>query len=123
MSPDGRAMALIITQSDGRLNLYVAPMPLAGAPVLVADIVRSAPRWSADGRELYYVGGDSQVKAIAVRTVPSLTVGMPHPLFALKQSASLLEVSRDGRFLLLMPQVRAIERPVIVSTALLRATP
>ena len=54
---------------------------------------------------------------VSVGTRPSLSVGNAQQLFALKRSASLLEVSRDGRFLLLVPQMRAAERPIIVDTA------
>jgi hypothetical protein len=59
--------------------------------------------------------------AVAVRTGPSLSVGTAQQLFELKRSASLLEVSRDGRFLLLVPQRRAAERPIIVDTATIRS--
>jgi isocitrate dehydrogenase kinase/phosphatase len=54
---------------------------------------------------------------VPVRTRPSLSVGIAQQLFEQKRSAWLLEVSRDGRFLLLVPQVRAAERPIIVDTA------
>ena len=56
---------------------------------------------------------------VPVRTGPPISVGIAQQLFALKPSASLLEVSRDGRFLLLVPQMRAAERPIIVDTAII----
>ncbi len=58
---------------------------------------------------------------VPVGTGPPISVGIAQPLFALKPSASLLEVSRDGRFLLLVPQVRAAERPIIVGTAIINS--
>ena len=58
---------------------------------------------------------------VPVRTRRSLSVGIAQQLFELKRSASLLEVSRDGRFLLLVPQMRAAERPIIVDTAAISA--
>ena len=54
---------------------------------------------------------------VPVGTGRPIPVGIAQPLFALKPFASLLEVARDGRFLLLVPQVRAAERPIIVDTA------
>ena len=54
---------------------------------------------------------------IALQTEPSLTVGTPQELFQLKRPARLLDVSRDGRFLLLAPVARAGERPISVAIA------
>ena len=116
VSPDGRAMAFIVVRS-GRRDLYVAQLPVTTEPVLAATGVWSPPRWSPDGRQLYYLGDDRTMMIIPIRTAPSLAVGMPGNSFELKQSASLLEVSREGRFLLLVPKVRAAERPIIVGTA------
>ena len=55
--------------------------------------------------------------AVPVRTGGPSSVGIAQQLFQLKRAASLVEVSRDGRFLLLVPQTRAAERPIIVDTA------
>jgi Tol biopolymer transport system component len=115
VSPDGRAMAFRAGR-EGR-ELYVAPFPITSEPELAGTGVWSGPRWSADGRQLYYVGSDRRMMAVPVHTGPSISIGIAEPLFALKPSASLLEVSRDGRFLLLVPQMRAAERPIIVDTA------
>jgi len=116
VSPDGRAMAFHTRGKGGDL-LYVAPFPITSEPTLAGTEVWSGPRWSADGRHLYYMGSDRRMMTVPVQTRPSLSVGIAQQLFELKRSASLLEVSRDGRFLLLVPQVRAAERPIIVDTA------
>jgi Tol biopolymer transport system component len=115
VSPDGRAMAFRAGR-EGR-DLYVAPFPITSEPYLARTEVGSGPRWSADSRQLYYVGRDRRMMTVPVHTRPSLSVGIAQQLFELKRSASLLEVSRDGRFLLLVPQTRAAERPIIVDTA------
>ncbi len=116
VSPDGRAMAFISGRS-GRLDLYVAPLPVTKEPELAATGVWSGARWNPDGRQLYYLGGERTMMGIGIQTTPSLTVGMPEKLFELKHPALLLVVSRDGRFLLLVSKVRAAERPIIVRTA------
>ena len=115
VSPDGRAIAFR-AGPQGR-ELYVAPFPITSEPELAGTGIWSGPRWSADGGQLYYVGQDRRMVTVPVRTRPSLSVGIAQQLFELKRSAWLLEVSRDGRFLLLVPQVRAAERPIIVDTA------
>ncbi len=122
ISPDGHTLAFIVLNGE-RLDLYIGRMPMNSAPVLAAAAVRSAPRWSADGRELYYLARDSRMMSVPVRGTAALAVGAPQPLFELKPSDSLLEVSRDGRFLLLISQVRAGERPIVVNTAAITPAP
>jgi Tol biopolymer transport system component len=116
-SPDGRAIAFI-AEDPPKVDLYVAPLPLTDAPILAVADVAGPPRWSADGRQIYYLGGDTDLMmTVPVRTEPAVTVGAPRQLFRLKGPARLLDVSRDGRFLLVMSQVRANERPISVATA------
>ena len=59
--------------------------------------------------------------AVPVRTRPSLLVGTPQQLFELKSSAMLFDVARDGRFLLLVPKVRAADGPIAVATSAITA--
>ena len=116
VSPDGRALAFL----GGRVplrDLYVAPLPMTRDPYVAAPKVSSPPRWSADGRQLYYIDGQRSMMTVTVRTSPSLTVGMPVKLFEVKRSASLAEVSSDGRFLLMVSLARASQNPIVVSTA------
>jgi serine/threonine protein kinase/Tol biopolymer transport system component len=123
LSPDGRAMTYVATGGEGgRVGVYVAPVPVTDAPVLAVAGVSGTPRWSADDRQIYYVSRDDAMMTLEVQTVPSLKVGVPKQLFKLRRSASLLEVSRDGRFLLLVHQVRADQRPIVVDTAAISST-
>lgn len=115
LSPDGRAMSFVAADS-GRADLYVAPVPITSAPLLVAAGAGGLARWSGDGRLLYYVASDRKMTAIPVRTAPSLHVGTPQPLFEIKRATRLNDVSRDGRFVMTVPEVRAGERPITVGT-------
>ena len=73
------------------------------------------PRWSKDGKELFYVERDT-LMAVAVSTTPSFTSGAVTRLF---QDASLpgttprrYDVSADGRrFVLTEPFAGAEEKP------------
>ena len=115
-------MTYVATGKGGRVGVYVAPVPLTDEPVLAVEGLSGTPRWSADGRQIYYVSRDGAMMTLMVQTVPSFSVGVPMQLFKLRRSASLLEVSRDGRFLLLVHQVRAAERPIVVDTAAISST-
>jgi hypothetical protein len=98
-----------------RTQLYVTGVPVAAPPKL-ADMDVLAPRWSADGKYVYYAGGNRHVMRLAVSTVPTLTVGTPEPLFELKPSTMLVDVARDGRFLLVELKVRSNQRPLTMVT-------
>ena len=119
-SLDGRAMAYV---DAAKAILYVALVEGTSEPEMAVQNVSGPLAWSPDSREIYYVSRDDAMMTMTVQTRPSLTVGKPKQLFKLRRSASLLEVSSDGkRFLLLVPQVRAGERPIVVDTAAISST-
>ena len=123
LSPDGRAMSFVVGNPEGRTNAYLSTVPVTSAPVPVAEAVSSPPRWSRDGRRIYYVDRDGRMMTLAVATVPSLKVDeAPQQLFKLRRPATLQDVSRDGRFLLLVPQAHATEQPIAVWTAAIAPT-
>jgi hypothetical protein len=41
----------------------------------------SEPQWRADGRELFYLAANRRLTAVAVTTIPGLSVGRPMKLF------------------------------------------
>jgi Tol biopolymer transport system component len=118
VSPDGRAMAFGAWDGS-QTGLYVAPLPITSAPVVAASGIWGPPRWSGDGRQLYFLGDQNRVMSVAVQTGPPLTVGTATPLFQLKRPALLYDVARDGRFLLLVRLVRAASQPISVATSAL----
>ena len=111
-SPDGRFVAFGSDES-GRLEVYVAPFP-TGAKVRVSAGGGVSPRWSRDGRELFYMSSDGQLVVVPVRTRPSLELGTPVSLFMSGEMAKRgdYDVSPDGkRFIAVVP---GAETPVAV---------
>ena len=83
VSPDSRWVAYASDES-GRFEIYAQTFPDATAGVKTTISVGGGlqPRWSADGRELYYVRPDGTLMAISVRTDgPRLSMGASTPLF------------------------------------------
>ncbi len=77
----------------------------------------SSPRWSRNGRELFYVSLDNRLMVVPVRTTPSLSVGTPMTLFTIDEHKSWydFDVSVDGRrFLAIVAQSFAGEQPLRV---------
>jgi len=79
-SPDGRWLAYASNES-GRLEVYVRPHPQAGGRWQVSDGGGAYPRWSRDGRELFY-RIDTGVMAASIEAVgATLRVGKAHVVF------------------------------------------
>ncbi len=78
-SPDGRFVAYLSDQS-GQYEVYVRPFPEGDRVDKVSLNEGDQPRWSRDGKELFYVERTT-LMAVSVRTSGSFTVGPPEPLF------------------------------------------
>ncbi|HTI39785.1 MAG TPA: protein kinase [Vicinamibacterales bacterium] len=72
VSPDGRWLAYQSNES-GELAVYVQPFPGPGPKIRVSEDGGILPRWSPDGRELYYWVDLSQLMAVEMRN------GVPGP--------------------------------------------
>jgi Tol biopolymer transport system component len=82
-SPDARWVAYS-SDETGRYEIYVEPFPPGGGrsgKSLVSSAGGRQPRWRADGKELYYIGLDSKLMAVDVKTGPTFQPATPHPLF------------------------------------------
>src|SRR5262249_204237 len=79
LSPDGGWMAYIATGGDPS-DIYVAPADGSAAPELAAHGALGAPRWSRDGRQIYFIGRDDQMMSVPLRTAP-LDIRKPPRLF------------------------------------------
>ena len=79
-SPDGRFVAYVSDES-GRNEVYVEEFPARGSKAQASANGGAQPRWSRDGKELYYVE-DGTLIAVGVTTSPNLSLGAPRRLFA-----------------------------------------
>ncbi len=104
LSPDGHWLAYASNRT-GRNEVWVQSYP-DGIAMRISSNGGFEPRWSPDGRELYYLQGIA-VMAVAVQTVDEFSFAAPVQLFSgsyLMQPSSLLmsyDVARDGRFLMI----------------------
>jgi dipeptidyl aminopeptidase/acylaminoacyl peptidase len=106
VSPDSRWIAYLSSES-GRPELYIQSFPQPGTKQQVSTNGAFMPRWSRDGKELFYVAPDTTLMAVAITSGgPSLETGAPTPLFKAPIVAATLNVRRDydvatdGRFLI-----------------------
>jgi Tol biopolymer transport system component len=111
-SPDGRAMSFFSNES-GRYEVYVAPFPPTGQQSRVSVAGGFNPRWSGDGRELFYLS-DGVLMAAPVRTGSPVTVGTPVALFTTVPRWSDFDVDSTGRFLAIVTESRSAVQPLTV---------
>jgi Tol biopolymer transport system component len=100
-SPDGRWVALTSSES-GRFEVYVRSFPDPSSKVQVSASGGLEPRWSPDGRRLYYRSGSALMEA-NVSLTPSFTLLGRDTLLSDSRMAGSnffganYAVSRDGK--------------------------
>jgi Tol biopolymer transport system component len=114
VSPDGRWLTYAVSETGEDWDIYVQSFPMAGrGKWRVSGDWGASPRWSRDGREIFYYARDGRLMAVRViNRGPGLEFGRAAPLF----EAALLggpapappfkqqyDVASDGRFLLNVP--------------------
>ena len=77
LSPDGRWLAYMSDQS-GREEVYVQQYPELSGRIQISTGGGHAPSWSFDGRELFYVSGESSEEQTLM--VVSIAVDEDNPL-------------------------------------------
>jgi len=119
VSPDGRWLAYSSDES-GQSEVYVRAFPVPGARIQISSGGGRAPRWSPDGRELFYRDDDSLV-AVGVSLAPTLRVGSRRALFAIEpylvggpRSGGGYDVHPDGRRFLMIRQGSATRDLIVV---------
>jgi len=87
----------------------------AGARVLVSREGGAAPRWRADGKELFYLASNGKMMAVEVTARPEFQPGIPTPLFQSPPGAIVGDVTADGkRFLLVTPVGQSAATPFTI---------
>jgi eukaryotic-like serine/threonine-protein kinase len=119
-SPNGKWIAYRSNES-GPFQVYVRPFPPAGGQYMVSTNGGGMPRWSADGKELFYLAADRKLMVVDVKEEGStLTLGAPRPLFELRPTVlppgvRPFDVTGDGqRFLVMIPIEESSPSPLTV---------
>jgi eukaryotic-like serine/threonine-protein kinase len=121
-SPNGRWVAYVSNES-GLSEVYARAFATdfssgsasTGGSVLVSRGGGTAPRWRADGRELFYLASNGKMMAVDVAAGQQFDVGTPTELFQTPPGAIVGDVSADGkRFLLVTPVGPSASAPFTV---------
>jgi serine/threonine protein kinase len=101
-SPDGKWIAY---QSDesGKYQIYARPFPGPGGKWQISVNGGTRPRWSRDGKEIFFIPDDGKLAAAEVKWKGmTFEVGVVRPLFDARYAffgggASTYDVTADGR--------------------------
>jgi Tol biopolymer transport system component len=108
-SPDGRWIAYQ-TNESGRFEIVVQGFPdRAAGRAQVSTNGGKTPKWSPDGREVYFVAPDGKLMAVSFApTTPAFNVKVPVALFQTAiadwYGIPQYDVDRSGRFLMPVKQ-------------------
>jgi Tol biopolymer transport system component len=95
-SPDGKWVAYVSDDAGGS-QVYVRPFERAGDTRQISTAGGSSPRWSRDGKELFYVAADDRLMAVAVNRTSAFETGTPKALFTINAQQNEYEVAPDGK--------------------------
>jgi len=117
VSPDSRWIAYTSDESGGFNEVYATSFPAGGPRWRVSNGGGSFPRWSRDGKELFYRALDGTLMVASVRNVPqSLEFRTPSALFRVSEPQGIVcypyDVAADGqRILTLVPSKAGGDSP------------
>jgi Tol biopolymer transport system component len=133
ISPNGHWVAYQ-SNASGRIEVYVCAFPTGCGPQQISSEGGSQPRWSPDGRELFYVGLDGRMMSVPIRhrSEAEIEAGTAVALFRARLAAGAnipngvgsrqqYDVAPDGRFLINSSVDGAIMPPINVVLDVRRA--
>jgi eukaryotic-like serine/threonine-protein kinase len=106
-SPDGRWIAYSSNET-GQPNVYVRPFLRAGGKHRISPNGGRNPHWRANGKELFYLGMDGAMTAVAVDAGDTFAAGPAKTLFpaGVISANQVYAVTRDGQRFLVVTRPR-----------------
>ncbi len=118
LSPDGRWLAYESAES-GRVQVYVQAYGGGEGKWQVSSNLGQTPRWSADGKELFYFDSTQSVVGVSVQEAGgALQFGAPHSIVNQWTILTIpfFSVSPDGKRFLMEQVSQQVNQPITVIT-------
>ena len=78
---DGPRWVAYTSNESGRPEIWVQSFPVGAGKTKVSSGGGVQPRWSHDGKELFYISPERDLMAVKVKTSPKFEAGVPEKLF------------------------------------------
>jgi Tol biopolymer transport system component len=119
-SPDDKWLAYSSNES-GRSEVFVVSFPGGSSKWQISSTGGTAPRWRADGKELFYLSVENKLMAVGIQEKGgSLEIGNTQTLFQLSASSGTgvpYDFTSDGKkFVLAVPFAPSSAQPVTLVT-------
>jgi Tol biopolymer transport system component len=118
-SPDGNYIAFT-SNSSGRPEVYIEPVPPAAGETRVSINGGGAPRWRGDGKEIFFVTPDGNLMSVDIKLGDTVSVGIPHKLFhfdsrnGTEVAANGYDVAKNGQRFLIVSASEETNSPITV---------
>jgi serine/threonine-protein kinase len=113
LSPDGRWLAYVSDEAGAR-EVYVQRFPGPGPRVQASTGSGAGPRWSPNGKELFYFIPGCCVVSATIATSPELAVVRRDSLFSVRGVRGTYDVTPDGKHFVLARDAGTTSAPIIV---------
>jgi Tol biopolymer transport system component len=121
-SPDGKWISFTSFKT-GTLEAFVAPFPNTGTQWQVSGNGGVTPRWSPDGKSIFYVDGQNFLTRTEVKLAgASAEVGATKKLFDIRSASNpavgigSFDIAPDGKRILLNAQPSTVTNPITILT-------
>ena len=111
-SPDGRWIAYRSDES-GTPEIYVQPFPATGSKWQISNGGGESPRWSGDGKRLFYVRNDAMLMSVGVKAgADDFEVGTPAT--HRRVDSDDIAITPDGKEVIVSKRGSRDPQPVVV---------
>jgi serine/threonine protein kinase len=101
-SPDNKFIVYTHFEPD-RADVFVQPFPQTGERWPISVNGGFYPTWRPDGKEIFFMSSGS-IMAAAVTLEPKFKADIPRKLFTMTGGVGRFPVTKDGRFLFILPK-------------------
>jgi dipeptidyl aminopeptidase/acylaminoacyl peptidase len=114
LSPDGQWLAYL-SDETGTRELYVQRIPGPGARLQVSVGGATGPRWSPNGKELFYAIPACCMMSATIATTPELSVVRRDSLFRVRGIRSIVVPTPDGNhYVATLADFGTVSGPILV---------
>ena len=120
VSPNGQWLAYVVRDTDSPPQVFVSPFSSPDRErTIVSKDGGTQPRWSPDGREIFFVGLDGILMSASVRSDTRMSVGVPsrvlqrpyYNALGLVERPDTYDVAPDGQRFLMLKQFTNPNQP------------